>query len=100
METIVDIALYAAYGLTILATAAAIGLSTAKLLQIPKEFIKLSVGIALLVVMFLISYALSSDYGHACNCEKLVSAFLFLSYFLFGMSFLGIVYLSASRYFQ
>ena len=100
MATIVDIALYTAYGLTALATLAAIALSIVKLLQVPKEFIKLSIGIASLAIMFLISYILSSDYGHVCNCEKLVSAFLFLSYVLFGMSFLGIVYLSASRYFQ
>ena len=100
METIVDIGLYIAYSLTILATLAAVSLSIAKLLQVPKELIKLLIGIALLLVLFFVSYFLSTDYGHVCNCEKVVSAFLLLSYVLFGMSFLGILYLSASRYFQ
>ena len=101
MNAIVNVSLYLAYFLVFLAVAGAIFLPIIKLVEAaPKELIKLGVGLGGILSLFAISYLISSDTGQACGCSRLVGSLLIMAYGLGILSFLGILYLSVSKYFK
>ena len=92
--------LYLGYFLAIVAVIALIALPTMNALKAPKELLKSGAGIALLLIVFLISYALSGDevtlkaasYGVDASSSKLIGAGLIMFYIVFVASMIGLFY--------
>ncbi|WP_224996366.1 hypothetical protein [Cesiribacter sp. SM1] len=105
-STLLDIFLYLGYFLVIIAVAAAIILPLIKSLDHPQSLIKVAGGFILLLVIFGISYALSSGDLAARYPDlteqgsKLVGGALITMYILIVLAVLGIAVTEVSKYFR
>ncbi|WP_420580666.1 hypothetical protein [Reichenbachiella sp.] len=101
----IDIALYVSYTLTILAGLAAIVFPIINSVSDPKSLTKAGAGVAGLVVVFIISYALSGSEVTASALEqgvdeglsKFVGGLLTMMYILIIGALGGIVYTEVSK---
>jgi hypothetical protein len=92
--------LYVGYLLMIVAIAAVVVLPLMNALKSPKELLKSGLAIAALVVVFLISYALSGDeltlktaaMGTTAGSSKMIGAGLIMFYVAFFISVIGLIY--------
>ena len=100
MESFIDIALWVAMGMVVIAGLAAIIMPLINSLSHPKSLIKSGIGIAILGVLFLITYATADsevsqglvDAGLTPTTIKVVGAFLRTMYVLFVLAIVGIVF--------
>ncbi|AHM59393.1 hypothetical protein D770_05650 [Flammeovirgaceae bacterium 311] len=105
-STLLDIFLYLGYFLVIFALAAAILLPLIKSLDHPQSLIKVAGGVIALLVIFGISYALSSGDMAARYPDlteqgsKLIGAALLTMYILLFVALLGIAVTEVSKYFR
>lgn len=101
----IDVALYIAYALTILAGLAAIIFPIINSINDPKSMAKAGVGLLGVVVVFVISWAISSNEVTAAYLEfkvdsglsKFIGGLLITMYALTGIALLGIVYTEVSK---
>lgn len=101
----IDIALYVSYTLTILAGLAAIVFPIINSVSDPKSLTKAGAGVAGLVVVFLISWALSGSEVTAAAMEqgideglsKFVGGALTMMYLMIIGALIGIVYTEVSK---
>ena len=92
--------LYFCYALFFVAVAALIILPTMNVLKAPKDLVKSGVGIGGLVIIFVISYALSGDEvtlkysaaGVDSASSKMIGAGLIMLYIIFFISVGGLIY--------
>lgn len=95
----IDIGLYAGYALVGLCALAAIVIPLVQSFDDPKKLVKSGIGVAALVVIFFISYAMA-DGSTAETTEttsKMVGAGLFTTYVFFFGAIVGIVYTEISK---
>lgn len=96
---LIDIGLYVAYGLLIIAALAAIALPLISSFSQPKVLIKTGIGVITIVVLFLISYAIADSgvtakyttFGVGEGISKFVGGALITMYILFIVAFVGII---------
>lgn len=102
----IDIALYLSYGLALLAAIAAIVFPIVNSIGEPKTLVKSGIGFGVLVVVFLISWALSgndftayqaSEFGITAGLSKFVGGLITMMYVLTGIAVVGIVYTEFSK---
>lgn len=101
----VDIALYVAYALTLLAGLAAIVFPIINSISDPKSMLKAGAGLLALGVVFVISWALSSNEVTATYTEfnvgeslsKFIGGLITMMYALIGIAVVGIVYTEVSK---
>lgn len=92
--------LYVGYVLMIVAILAVVVLPLMNAIKAPKELLKSAAAIAALVVVFLISYALSGDeitlktaaMGTTPAASKMIGAGLIMFYVAFFISVIGLIY--------
>lgn len=105
-STLLDVFLYLGYFLVIFALAAAIILPLIKSLDHPQSLIKVAGGVIALLVIFGISYALSSGDMAARYPDlteqgsKLIGAALLTMYILLFIALMGIAVTEVSKYFR
>lgn len=96
----IDVGLYVGFGLLIITALAAIILPLISSLKSPASLLKAGIGVAALLVLFLIAYALSDSgvnaryisAGVGEGGSKLIGAGLTLFYILLVASFVGIIF--------
>lgn len=96
----IDIGLYAGYLLVAVCAVVAIIMPLIQSLGDPKSLIKSGVGVALLVVVFFVSYAMADGtaVGEATEgTSKMVGAGLFTTYVFFFGAIGGIIYTEISK---
>ena len=104
----IDFILYIGYALIIICTAAAIILPTISALDNPSTMVKSGIGLGGLVVVFLISWAISGDevaasyteFGIDAGLSKFVGGILTMMYLLGFIAIVGIVYTEVSKVFK
>ncbi len=105
-STLLDIFLYLSYFLVIVAVLAAVVLPLIKSLDHPQSLIKVAGGIVVLLVIFGISYALSSGELTAefpditTTGSKLIGATLVSMYILLFVAIIGIAVTEVSKFFR
>ncbi|MDA0195106.1 MAG: hypothetical protein O2951_08685 [Bacteroidetes bacterium] len=101
----VDILLYLAYGLIIICAAAAIILPLIHAVSDPGALVKSGIGVGALLVVFLISWAISGNevfpsytlHGVDSSLSKFVGGTLVMMYLLAAIAIIGIVYTEISK---
>lgn len=102
----IDIILYIAYALTILAAAAAIIFPLINSIGNPATLIKSGVGLVALVIVFVIGWAVAGDafteyqakeFDMNASLSKMVGGILITMYLLTGVALVGIVYTEVSK---
>lgn len=101
----IDIALYLAYTLTILAGVAAIAFPLISSVGDPKSLVKSGIGLGALVLIFLISWAISGaevtavyeEFEVGASLSKFIGGILTMMYVLTGIAIVGIVYTEISK---
>ena len=102
----IDIILYISYALTILAALAAIVFPLINSLGNPGSLIKSGIGLGVLVVVFLVAWAISgsefteyqaSEFGMTASLSKFVGGLLTMMYLLTGIAIIGIIYTEFSK---
>jgi len=96
----IDISLYAGYLLVGVSALVAIAMPLIQSLDDPKSLLKSGIGIALLLVVFLVSYAMADGtvVGEATEgTSKMVGAGLFTTYVFFFGAIGGIIYTEISK---
>lgn len=96
----IDIGLYVGYGLLIFTLGAALLLPALNAIKSPKDLAKSGMGIGAIVVLFLVSYALSGSevtakyvsQGIGEGSSKMIGAGLTMFYIVFIIALIGIVY--------
>ncbi len=104
MDTI-DIALYAAYILTIIAAVAAVVLPLIQSLSDPSSLAKSGIGLVALLVVFGIGYGLSGsevlpsyvEFGVDASLSKFIGGSLTMMYILTLVAIVGIVFTELSK---
>lgn len=104
MDTI-DIALFISYGLTILAAAAAIIFPIVNSISQPQTLIKSGIGLGAILVVFLLSWAISgnevskeyAEFGVQEGLSKFIGGLLIMMYALIALALGGIVYTEISK---
>ncbi|TAH22540.1 MAG: hypothetical protein EAZ08_01320 [Cytophagales bacterium] len=101
MEIAIDIGLYVSYLLVIVAIAAAVVLPVVYSLGDPKSLIGVGISVAALLILFFVSYVLSSDeitnpkaaatYGVTPGTAKLIGGSLIMMYLMFVGAIIGVV---------
>lgn len=105
-STLLDIFLYLSYFLVVVAVLAAVVLPLIKSLDHPQSLVKVAGGVILLLVIFGISYALSSGELLArypdltLQGSKLIGASLITMYILLFVALLGIAVTEVSKFFR
>lgn len=97
--------LYFGYFLFFIAVAALIILPAMNALKAPKELVKSGAAIGGLIILFVISYALSGDevtlktaaMGTTPESSKMIGAGLIMLYFIFFVSLIGLIYSFVNR---
>jgi hypothetical protein len=97
---IIDIGIYACYLLLLVALVAAVVFPLFHIAQNPKALVKSGMGVAGLLVLFIISYALSGSevtikyttMGVGESGSKLIGAGLIMFYIILTITILGMVY--------
>lgn len=95
-----DIGLYVSYGLFLIASGAAVVLPLMNAIKNPSGLLKSLMGVGGLVVLFILSYAVSGDevgaraasFGIDASGSKLIGAGLILFYIVFAISVIGIIF--------
>jgi hypothetical protein len=103
-----DIVLYIAYGLTIIAAIGSVLLPLINSLGNPKSLIQTGIGIGSLLLIFIISYALSGnevtatykDFDVDAGGSKTIGGMLTMMYLLIGIAVIGIVYTEVTKIFK
>ena len=99
MEGIVSTGLYIAYGLLAVCALMVVLFPVLYFFkQDPRKLIKPAVTVGALFLLFVLSYILSADDAHSCNCSKWVGGGLILAYIMLACSILGIAYSAFARY--
>lgn len=96
----VDIGLYASYLLVGLSALAAVGIPLIQSFDDPKSLIKSGLGVAALLVVFFVSYAMSEGVAvgdTTATASKMVSAGLVTTYVFFFGAIGGIIYTEISK---
>ncbi|MFY0625732.1 MAG: hypothetical protein JXR07_05535 [Reichenbachiella sp.] len=101
----IDIALFLAYALTILAVVGAIAFPIFNAISDPKQLIKSGIGVGALLVVFLVSWAISGaevtelyiEKEVGADLSKLVGGMLTMMYVLTLGAIGGIVYTEVSK---
>ena len=101
----VDIALYIAYALVILALIGAIAFPLINSFSDPKSLLKSGVGLGVLAVVFLVSWGISgnevtavySEFNVDAGLSKFIGGLLTMMYILTGLALVGIVYTEISK---
>lgn len=99
MELLIDIGLYVCYGLLIFAVLAAIILPLVSSFSNPRSLIKSGIGVAAIIVLFLIGFIIangdvSAKYmtlGVGENISRFIGASLITLYLLFIIAVIGII---------
>lgn len=99
MDNLIDISLYVSYGLLIIAAIAAILLPFINSLSNPKSLIKSGIGIAVIVVLFVIGWAIADSgitakyttLGVDSSTSRFVGGALITMYILMIMAIIGII---------
>ena len=96
---IIDIGIYAAYILIVLCALSAIIIPLIQSLDDPKSLAKSGMGIAGLIIIFFIGYALADEnaVGTTSSTSKYVGAGLITTYVFFFGAIIGIVYTEFSK---
>lgn len=97
---LIDIGIYACYLLLFVALIAAVLFPLLQIAQDPKSLVKSGVGVAGLVVLFIISYALSGSevtakyttMGVDSGASKLIGAGLIMFYIILVVTIVGMVF--------
>ena len=105
MEGTIDISLYISYALLIVAIIAAVAMPLINSLGEPKNLIKTGIGLLGLLVLFLISWALSGDEvtaryltgGVDESLSKSIGGALTMMYILMAIAIIGIVYTEVNK---
>ena len=101
----IDIALYIAYTLTILAGVAAIAFPLINSVGDPKTMVKSGIGLGALLLVFLISWAISGsevtavyeEFEVGAGLSKFIGGILTTMYILTGIALAGILYTEVSK---
>lgn len=99
-DSFVNIALYVSYLLVILAALGAIILPLINALGNPKSLVKSLIGVGALVVLFLVSWAISGDevtavytkFDITSTSSRVIGGVLITTYLLMGVAILSIIY--------
>jgi len=105
MENLVNIGLYLAYAMVGLAGLGAIVLPLVNAISQPKQLVKGLMGVAGLVVLYFISWAVAgsevtamyTEKGITASSSQLIGGALTLFYLLTGIALIGIAYTEISR---
>lgn len=108
MDNIIDILLYLAYALVIIAALGAIILPLIKSLDDPKSLLKAGIGIVILLVIFGISYVVSSDevtnvytkFNVDAQASKIIGGVLITTYAFFVAAFASILFTEVAKNFK
>jgi hypothetical protein len=98
--SLISAGLYFGYFLFFIALIAVVVLPVINALKAPKELLKSGAALLALVVIFVLSYALSGDevtvktasLGTTAESSRLIGAGLIMLYFVFFISMIGLVY--------
>lgn len=101
----IDIALYASYILVLVAAVAAVVLPLIQSLDDPSSLIKSGIGLAALVVVFLIGYAISgsevlpsyAEFNVDAGLSKFIGGLLTMMYILIFVAIGGIIYTEVAK---
>jgi hypothetical protein len=101
----IDIALYASYILVLVAAVAAVVLPLIQSLGDPSSLIKSGIGLAALLVVFVIGYAISgnevlpsyTEFNVDAGLSKFIGGLLTMMYILIFAAIAGIVYTEVSK---
>lgn len=96
---IIDVGLFASYGLIVLCALAAIVIPLLQSIGDPQSLIKSGIGLGVLVVVFILGYALADpdSSGTTEGTSKLVGAGIISMYMFFFIALIGIVYTEISK---
>ncbi len=96
---IIDVGLYASYALIALCAIAAIVIPILQSLGDPQTLVKSGIGIGVIVVLFVISYALANPVANGAteSVSKLVGAGIICTYIFFFIALVGILYTEISK---
>lgn len=105
---IFDISLYVSYALVIIAILTALLLPLINSFSDPKKLVKIALGLGVLVVIFFIGYAVSSDevtsvyarHGVDESSSKIIGGALITMYIFFVVSFLSIIFTEITKLFR
>ena len=103
MDQIVDIGLYTGYALVAICFVLAVVMPLLNAIGNPKTLIKPVAGLALLLVVILIGWAMgdATAMGEAdASTSKWVGGFLFAMYILTFIAVIGIIYTEVSKVFK
>lgn len=97
--SIIDAGLFISYALIVLCALAAVIIPLIQSIDDPKTLAKSGIGLAILVVVFFISYAFSSPdaAGATERTSKLAGAGIISTYIFFFAAIIGIVYTEISK---
>ncbi len=103
-----DIFLYLGYTLVIIAAVAALLLPLISAIGNPQSLVKTGIGIAIVVVLYFISYALSgsevtaeySKFNVGPELSKIVGGTLIMAYLLGGFAIVGIIFTEFNKIFK
>lgn len=101
----IDIALYASYILVLVAAIAAVVLPLIQSLDDPSSLIKSGIGLAALVVVFVIGYAISgsevlpsyAEFNVDAGLSKFIGGLLTMMYILIFVAIGGIIYTEVAK---
>lgn len=98
---IIDVGLYVSYLLIVLCAISAIVIPLVQSFSDPQSLLKSGIGLGVILVVFLISYALADSYGSSLkvseNVAKLSGAGIIAMYIFFFIALIGIVYTEISK---
>lgn len=104
----IDIGLYLSYALTVIAIVAAIVLPLVKSLDDPKSLVKTLISFGVLLVIFLVCYALSGNevtklyekFGVGETGSKIIGGSLIMTYLMFIVTVVGVAVSEVSKLFK
>lgn len=108
MESFIDIALWVAMIMVLIAALAAIILPLINSISHPKSLIKSGIGVVGIAILFLICWSIADnevtnryiDFGVNATSSKLVGGTLILMYVLFVSALIGIVFSEINKAFR
>lgn len=97
--SIIDVGLYLGYALIILCAIAAVVIPLVQSFGDPKSLVKSGIGVAVLLVIFLISFGVASPEAAGASeaTSKWVGAGIISTYIIFFVAVIGIVFTEISK---
>ena len=97
--SIIDVGLYLSYALIILCAIAAIVIPLIQSFDDPKSLIKSGIGVAALLVIFVVSYVIASPEAQGATeaTSKMVGGGIITTYVIFFIAIAGIIYTEISK---